>query len=135
MPTMSKNPRGRPTKYTEALVEELCLHLRTGCTVDEACAKVDITRALFYEWCHKNPDFLDKTTRAREERADAYLERAVNEVYAAADRDVAYIANIRASILLKVAAMSNPEKYATHQRVKHEDAQPVKVIELPKEDS
>ena len=67
------NPGGRPTIYTDELVDDICTALskaNTGlagiCDQTDGfpCAKVA------WEWMHSKPGFRDKITRAKESQAD-----------------------------------------------------------------
>lgn len=127
-------PIGRPTKYTPELQEALCDALRQGMTVEEACKSVGIQPSSYYGWTHHYPEFLEAVTRARIERAVAWVDRAVEETLRATDKESAHIARVRADIMLRAAQMSDPARFATHQKVQHDGAQPVKIIELAPEE-
>lgn len=62
---MGTRKKGRPTKLTKALVGELADILRGGNFVAAACAKVGISKALFYQWCDKG-----KAARERSEAGE-----------------------------------------------------------------
>lgn len=127
-------PGGRPTKYTPELQEALCDALRQGKTVAEACHIVGITEETYYAWSASKVEFSEAVTRARIERAVAWVDRAVEETLKASDKESAHIARVRADIMLRAAQMSDPARFATHQKVQHDGAQPVKIIELSPEE-
>jgi hypothetical protein len=62
---------GRPTKYTEELVERFCEEIINGCSVHEICSRPGWpSEATFYNWLQDHEDFLEKYRIARELQAD-----------------------------------------------------------------
>lgn len=45
---------GRPTKFTSTLSEQLISLLAMGCTIEDSCAAVKITRTTFYNWIQQS---------------------------------------------------------------------------------
>ena len=52
--------RGRPTKMTNQLVNKMEYGFMKGLNDTECCIYAGISRQTFYEYCAKNPDFVDK---------------------------------------------------------------------------
>jgi hypothetical protein len=66
---------GRPTKYTEELVERFCEEIINGCSVHEICSRPDWpSEATIYNWLLKHEDFLEKYRIARELQADKLVD-------------------------------------------------------------
>ena len=53
------NPHGRPTIMTDETVKKLKEGFSQGFSVDNACIWADISKQTFYDYCKKNPNFLD----------------------------------------------------------------------------
>jgi hypothetical protein len=54
------NPEmGRPTSMTETTVNKVKEGFAQGFSVDNACIWADISKQTFYNYCEKNPSFLD----------------------------------------------------------------------------
>ncbi|MGO4171571.1 hypothetical protein [Bosea sp. TAF32] len=66
---------GRPSVYSEELVEQLCYRLATGRTLTSVCDDEDMPdRITVWRWQDSKPDFRNRLTRAREESVDADLD-------------------------------------------------------------
>ena len=58
---------GRPTKYSAAIAERICLELMMGKSVRAVCADKNMPSAsTLYSWLGEKPDFLEQYTRAKE---------------------------------------------------------------------
>ena len=53
------NPHGRPTIMIDETVKKLKEGFSQGFSVDNACIWADISKQTFYDYCKKNPNFLD----------------------------------------------------------------------------
>jgi hypothetical protein len=62
---MKKRGRGRPTKLTPELVEELLRYLRMGVSIKSACDAAGINDATYRRWVVGSKDFCTQATRAR----------------------------------------------------------------------
>jgi hypothetical protein len=57
---------GRPTKYSTALAEHICLELMMGKSVRTVCANENMpSPSTVYSWLGEKPDFLEQYTRAK----------------------------------------------------------------------
>jgi hypothetical protein len=61
--------RGRPTKFTRAICDELVAARVNGESLTQACAKIGITRETANAWRKKYKSFSDAEKRAREASA------------------------------------------------------------------
>ena len=70
---------GRPSIYTDELVESLCHEVATGRSVREICADDDWAPAesTFYAWLAKYDSFSEKYARAKERQQDVELEKII----------------------------------------------------------
>ena len=72
--------RGRPTKYTEELANEICeLISTTDKGLNAICESLDINKATVFRWLNDNKEFCDKYARAREVQAE-YLADQIIEI-------------------------------------------------------
>src|SRR5882724_6074296 len=70
---MKKRGRGRPTKLTPELVEELLRYIRMGVTIKTACDAAGINDATYRRWVVGSKDFCTEATRARSKGKIAIL--------------------------------------------------------------
>lgn len=61
-----KSGAGRPTKMTEATIKKLEDAFLLGCSDLEACFAADISTVTFYKYCQKNPEFLNRKERLKQ---------------------------------------------------------------------
>jgi hypothetical protein len=79
MTKLAKHPGGRPTDYSDKLVEHLCEKISSGMSVRRICEKEDMpSEDTFYKWLAKYPKFSEKYTQAVRHRTDKYLEECVD---------------------------------------------------------
>lgn len=66
---------GRPSIYSEELVEQLCFRLATGRTLTSVCEDEDMPdRITVWRWQDSKPDFRNSLVRAREASVDSDLD-------------------------------------------------------------
>lgn len=69
---------GRPTDYTETLVEEFCRRVASGRSVLSVVADLDMpAETTVYRWRQEKPEFREKLAQARDERLEAYADRMI----------------------------------------------------------
>ena len=59
------NVGGRPTLYSEEMVEKLASIFRIGGTVEQAVSYAQIDKVTYYNWMEKHPSFSTKMEQAR----------------------------------------------------------------------
>jgi hypothetical protein len=115
-----KKPTGRPTKYTEELVTEICDRVANGTPLREICREEGKpTWSTFYDWLGKHPDLSARFARSRELGTDAIAEDAIAILDTIPERidggkmDSAYVQwqRNRVEYRLKLLAKWNPRKY------------------------
>jgi hypothetical protein len=75
---MERKATGRPSKYTEALVAEICDRVANGTPLREICREDDKpTWSTFYDWIRKDESLFTRFTYARELGTDAIAEDAL----------------------------------------------------------
>jgi hypothetical protein len=60
METEQKKPEGRPTVFTEQLLQKLEEAFLLGCTDEEACLFADIAPSSLYNYQKDRPEFLER---------------------------------------------------------------------------
>jgi len=118
---------GRPTKYTEALVDEICTRVSNGTPLREICREEGKpTWSTFYDWLRKDKELSARFAQARELGTDAIAEDLLGELYEEPERilseggnriDQGYVSLVkaRADIKLKLLAKWNPRRYGDRQ--------------------
>ena len=82
LPAAPKNKGGRPSDYTTHIADTICNRLSGGESLRSICSKDGMpSQQTVYTWLFKDPAFLEKYTRAREEQADTLAD----EIMAIAD--------------------------------------------------
>ena len=71
---VEKRNSGAVSIFTEQKAMELLGSIIEGSTVQQACDKVEISRATYYVWRQLVPGFLDMTTQAQELQADSMVD-------------------------------------------------------------
>jgi hypothetical protein len=66
MPKKKRIVGGRPSSFTDALVQKLREAFCMDFTITEACAYAGISRRAYYDECKRNPRFLDEMDRAQQ---------------------------------------------------------------------
>lgn len=74
-----KKKMGRPTIYSDSLVDKICIKLSLGQSLRSICQEEDMpSQAVVYQWLYSKPEFLEKYTRAREEQAETHADEIVD---------------------------------------------------------
>ena len=116
----TKKPNGRPTKYTEELVAEICDRVANGTPLREICREEGKPSwTAFYNWINSDDALFERFARARELGTDAIAEDAIAILDAIPERidggrmDSAYVQwqKNRVEMRLKLLAKWNPRKY------------------------
>ena len=78
LPAPPKKKMGRPTIYSQDLVNTICTRLSLGESLRSICRDDDMpAQSLIYLWLNRHPDFLEQYTRAREEQAETHADEIV----------------------------------------------------------
>lgn len=72
-----ENRTGRPTKYTEEIVQKLEVGFSRGYSIAEACSYAGIVKATYFNWVEEYEGFLDRMDIAR----NSLNMKAKNNIY------------------------------------------------------
>lgn len=79
LPAPPKKKIGRPTIYSQELVDELCIRLGMGRSLRSICQDDDMpAQSQVYAWLNRYPDFQEQYARAREEQAETHADEIVD---------------------------------------------------------
>lgn len=120
-----KRPIGKPSKYSEAIADEICEKLSIGIPLAEICRDDKMpARRTVYDWTAADPDLSARIARAREEGYDAIAIDCLNiaddngnDVRFTEDgkemvnTDVIQRAKLRVETRLKLLAKWDPKRY------------------------
>ena len=73
-----KKPVGRPSIYSQDLVDEICRRLSLGEGLASICRDEGMpAQSQIYVWLNRHPDFQEAYVRAREEQAETHADQIV----------------------------------------------------------
>jgi hypothetical protein len=111
---------GRPSEFTPETANTICERIADGESLRKICAdEVMPSRPTVRLWLSQQPAFLAQYTHAREEQADVYAERIVDEAEAATD---AAIGRLRMDALKWAASKLAPKRYGDKLALGGDDA-------------
>lgn len=126
--------RGRPSKYTDEIADEICSRLAHGESLNRICEAEGMpAESRVREWADINREgFTAKYARARASQAEHYAQEVIDIADGATD---ANLARVRVDARKWVAARLLPRVWGDKQQHEHsgEVEIGVKVIELPPE--
>ena len=100
---------GRPSKYSEELVSEICRLLSEGESLRQICEREDMpARSTVNKWLAQKREFADQYARARERQADYYADEMVHLADTAEDVNKA---RLQIDTRKWIAAKLLPKKY------------------------
>ena len=75
-----KREPGRPSRYSAALAERICDHIRCGDSLRKAAEKEGVPNPSVMRWVHENKAFSEQYARACEERLAALEDKLLDLV-------------------------------------------------------
>ena len=103
---------GRPTKYTEAVADDICERIARGKSLINICSELNLSYSQVMVWLKKYTDFTDKYAHAREAQADWYADEIISVIdNAKSDRNEIERAKVKIEALKWVASKLKPKKY------------------------
>lgn len=75
-----KKEPGRPSRYSAALAERICDHIRCGCSLRRAADKEGVSHSTVMTWALNNAVFSDQYARACEVRLSALEDKLLDLV-------------------------------------------------------
>ena len=121
----TKLGRGRPTKFTQELGDQICERISNGETLRSICRDIKFAPSTVIEWTWNNRDFSEQYTRARLKQADAYADMILDEAFNSLDPQ---IGRLRVDALKWVASKLAPKRYGDKVEVEQTGTQKVRVI-------
>jgi hypothetical protein len=121
--------RGRPSKYSEALADEICKRLSEGESLNSIC-KMDGFPSMdtVHNWLHEGSEykesFFGKYTRARDIQADYYADEIINIADTETDPNKA---RVRVDARKWVASKLKPKRYGDKLELASDDDHPLKI--------
>lgn len=128
-----KRGRGQPTKYTEAIAEEICNRISEGETLRAICRDKGMPWRTVFDWLKAHPDFAERYQAARDLGMDAIAEDILHiadtpmvgkvktyrgsDLVEAKEEDMLGHRKLQIETRLKLLAKWNPKKYG--DRVTH----------------
>lgn len=73
-----KKEKGRPSRYSAALAERICDHIRCGCSLRRAAEKEGIPQPTVMNWARDNEAFSNQYARACEVRLSALEDKLLD---------------------------------------------------------
>ena len=135
-PTKTKSNAGRPTIYSEELIERICEQISNGKSLRAVCRAKDMpSMSTVMVWLGENDEFSEQYRKATEQREDFHFE----EMMEIADKvlpESAEVAKAKLQIDTRkwVLSRMNPKKYGDKQQMEHSGDVAVNMIsELMKE--
>ena len=113
MSEKEKRPIGRPTKYSQEMVDKICEQIANGKSLRAICAGDDMPSATtVFKWLNENQDFSEQYARASDKQAVYYFEEIV-EIADSVEADSAAVAKARLQVDARKWAASKlaPKKY------------------------
>src|SRR5579863_7855 len=102
---------GRPSKYTEALADQICLRIAEGESLRKVCLAIKVDRCNVLDWLEAKPDFAAKYARARARQADHYFDELIELSKQAHDLRDAPAIKVRVDTVKWVLSKLTPKKY------------------------
>lgn len=102
---------GRPSRYTNAIADEICKRISEGEMLMNIVLKKGMPdRRTVYDWMERNPEFAHNYARACELGAHALVEQGIS-ILDNSDPDRAHVDRNRADYRKWLASKRNPESY------------------------
>lgn len=136
---MASKTLGRPTKYTDELIDEICTRVANGTPLREICREEGKPAwTTFYNWINADTVIFERFVRARELGTDAIAEDTLAIIDAKPERvederssrvDAGYVQwqKNRVELRLKLLSKWNPRKYGDRQILAGDPQAPVEV--------
>lgn len=110
---------GRPTIYSEALADDICLRIANGSSLNRVCRAKDMpSKSNVYEWLAKYDGFQDKYREATNQRAEFHFDEML-DIADAVEEETAAVSKAKVQIDTRkwILSRMNPTKYGDKQQV------------------
>lgn len=107
----------RPSDFTQEKANAICELLMEGRSLRSICAQDDMpSQTTVFRWLNAQPQFREQYAHARDNQADTYADRAVDEALTAED---ASIGRLRMDALKWAAGKLAPKRYGDKLDLSH----------------
>ena len=107
----------RPSDFTPEKANAICELLMEGRSLRSICAQDDMpSQTTVFRWLNAQPQFREQYAHARDNQADTYADRAVDEALTAED---ASIGRLRMDALKWAAGKLAPKRYGDKLDLSH----------------
>lgn len=123
----AKARKGRPSSYTQAVADDICVRLAEGEPITRICRDPNMPDLkTVYLWLRSFPEFLQQYARAREDQADTYAADTI-AIADQAKPEEAQVARLRIDARKWYAGKIRPKVYGERiqQEVTGADGGPV----------
>lgn len=104
--------------YSPFLADEICLRVSSGETLTSICRTPGFpSYGVLCRWRRENPDFEKALDRARRDKGEFYLERAIEEVEKDHLKDDVPLAKLRADVYRAASRVYDPDKFSETNKV------------------
>lgn len=121
-------PAGRPSDYSQELVDTICEQLSEGMSLRTICDADDMpAKSTVFRWLRTHEEFQDQYARAKQESAEAMIE----DMLAIADtgnRTDTQRARLRVDTRKWIASKLKPKKYGDKMQLAGDPDNPLEMI-------
>lgn len=111
---------GRPSDYTDEIAEKICNRLADGESLRAICRDEGMPdRTTVRRWLIAQPTFRLQYAQARQDQADSYADRIMDEMAAAQTTESAAVARVRIDALKWLACKLHPRAYGERIGIEH----------------
>ena len=106
---LKKATKGRPSKYTQALADQICERIMNGESLRAIISSEGMpNRSSVHKWLAENKDFSDQYARAKDNQADTLADELI---YIADNAEDVQKARLQVDTRKWVASKLKPKKY------------------------
>lgn len=123
---------GRPSLYSEALADRICLEIIEGKSLVKICNAKDMPhRATVIRWLGDRPEFATRYARARETQAD-FMDDLILDVANASTSETAQADRVKIAAYQWRASKLLPKKYGDKRSLEHSgpNGTPIQSVDL-----
>jgi hypothetical protein len=119
---------GRPTDFTDELVDRICEEIAAGRSLNKICSEEDWSpdKSMFYRWMYRHPQIRDKYARAKNAQQE-YAAEDIMEIAYSATPETYNVARLQIDAHKWLASKLLPKRYSEKQQIEHtgEDGGPL----------
>ena len=104
-------------RYSLETALVICQKIREGYTYKKVCQEIGLDLSILHYWMRSNPQFADEIRLARQDRADYYHDKVLEETENVVDKDDVAVAKFKTDQYKWAAEKGNPEAYGQKTQV------------------